>query len=46
MARRLSSLEVVLSVLVSLLLLCCVGLSVVSWISLKPEGKTHSAVVN
>lgn len=39
MARSLSSLECLLSVVSSLLLVCCAGLIVVSWISLKPEGK-------
>lgn len=39
MARTLSSLEIILSVVTSLLLACCIGLIVVSWISLKPEGK-------
>ncbi|KAM9728247.1 enteropeptidase [Menidia menidia] len=38
MRRPLNSLEALLCVLVSLLLLCCVSLAVVSWISLKPEG--------
>lgn len=38
MACRLSSLEFLLSVVSSLLLLCCVGLITVSWISLKPGG--------
>ena len=38
MARRLSSLEVLLSVLTTLLLLCCVALIVLSSLSLKPRG--------
>uniref|UniRef100_A0A4W6E4L3 Transmembrane serine protease 15 n=1 Tax=Lates calcarifer TaxID=8187 RepID=A0A4W6E4L3_LATCA len=36
--KRLSSLEFLLSVVSSLLLICCGGLIVVSWISLRPEG--------
>uniref|UniRef100_A0A3Q2U0K8 Transmembrane serine protease 15 n=1 Tax=Fundulus heteroclitus TaxID=8078 RepID=A0A3Q2U0K8_FUNHE len=39
MSRRLSSLEILLSVISSLLLICCIALIVVSWVSLKPEGK-------
>ncbi|KAM4547614.1 enteropeptidase-like [Fundulus diaphanus] len=38
MARRLSSLVILLSVISSLLLICCITLIVVSWVSLKPEG--------
>uniref|UniRef100_A0A3B5A6W0 Transmembrane serine protease 15 n=1 Tax=Stegastes partitus TaxID=144197 RepID=A0A3B5A6W0_9TELE len=38
MTRRLSSLEVLLSVVATLLLICCVGLIVISYLSLKPEG--------
>lgn len=38
MARRLSSLEVLLSAVASLLLLCCVALVVMSSLSLKPPG--------
>ncbi|XP_035809077.1 enteropeptidase-like isoform X2 [Amphiprion ocellaris] len=38
MTRRLSSLEVLLSVVVLLLLVCCVGLIVVSYLSLEPAG--------
>lgn len=38
MTRQLSSLEILLSVVVSLLLICCVGLIVVSYHSLTPEG--------
>lgn len=38
MARQLSSLEVLLSVMVLLLLVCCVGLIVVSYVSLEPAG--------
>ncbi|XP_076026619.1 enteropeptidase [Genypterus blacodes] len=37
MQRRWSSLEVLLSVVCSLLLLCCVGLIVISWMSLRTE---------
>ncbi|XP_068565414.1 enteropeptidase [Cebidichthys violaceus] len=39
MKRALSSLEFLLSVVSLLLLACCVGLVVVSWISLKTEGE-------
>uniref|UniRef100_A0A3B3V4R9 Transmembrane serine protease 15 n=1 Tax=Poecilia latipinna TaxID=48699 RepID=A0A3B3V4R9_9TELE len=39
MSRRLSSVEVVLFVVSSLLFLCCGGLCVVSWLSLTSEGK-------
>ncbi|XP_070839491.1 enteropeptidase [Chaetodon trifascialis] len=39
MARSLSSLEILLSIVSSLLLVCCVALIVVSWINLKPEEK-------
>ncbi|XP_051250739.1 enteropeptidase isoform X2 [Dicentrarchus labrax] len=46
MARALSSLELLLAVVSSLLLLCCVGLIVVSWISLKPEGAVEPAVLS
>ncbi|KAM4726936.1 enteropeptidase [Anableps anableps] len=38
MSRRLSSLEILLSIISSLLLICCIGLIVVSWFSLKSEG--------
>ncbi|XP_028278335.1 enteropeptidase [Parambassis ranga] len=38
MKKPLSTLEVLLSVISSLLILTCVGLVVVYWISLKPEG--------
>ncbi|KAF7206780.1 enteropeptidase isoform X1 [Nothobranchius furzeri] len=38
MARRLSSLEFLLCIITFLLLICCVSLIVVSWISLKPTG--------
>lgn len=38
MARRLSSLESLLSVVITLLLLCCVALIVLSSLSLKPRG--------
>ncbi|XP_017259526.1 enteropeptidase isoform X1 [Kryptolebias marmoratus] len=38
MSRRLSSLEVLLCTVSSLLLICCVALIAVSWVSLKPEG--------
>ncbi|KAF1378036.1 hypothetical protein PFLUV_G00185420 [Perca fluviatilis] len=51
MKLRLSSLELLLAVVSTLLLACCIGLSVVSWLSLKPEGVlsgrmviTHGAV--
>ncbi|KAG8008353.1 Macrophage colony-stimulating factor 1 receptor 2, partial [Nibea albiflora] len=46
MARTLSSLEIILSVVTSLLLACCIGLSVVSWISLKPEGASEPVGLN
>ncbi|XP_040907254.1 enteropeptidase [Toxotes jaculatrix] len=46
MTRRLSSLEFRLSIISSLLLICCVGLIIVSWISLKPEGGGASAVLS
>lgn len=39
MKRRLSSLEILLIVVSSLLLICCIGLAVVSSLSLKPKGK-------
>ncbi|XP_061596462.1 enteropeptidase [Cololabis saira] len=35
--RRLSSLEAILSIISSLLLICCIALIAVSWMSLKPE---------
>ncbi|TNM84403.1 hypothetical protein fugu_008581 [Takifugu bimaculatus] len=38
MARRLSSLEILLSTVTSLLLLCCVAFSVLSALSFKPRG--------
>ncbi|XP_043996530.1 enteropeptidase [Gambusia affinis] len=38
MSRRLSSLEIILFVISSLLFLCCGGLCVVSWLSLTSEG--------
>ncbi|MED6278221.1 hypothetical protein CHARACLAT_021446 [Characodon lateralis] len=38
MSRRLSSVEILLSIISSLLLICCIGLSVVSWISLTHKG--------
>ncbi|XP_030010157.1 enteropeptidase [Sphaeramia orbicularis] len=38
MRRRLSSLEFLLSVVSVLLLVCCVGLIVVCWMNLRPEG--------
>ncbi|XP_038564152.1 enteropeptidase isoform X1 [Micropterus salmoides] len=43
--KRLSSLELLLSCVSSLLLVCCVGLIVVSWISLKPEDGEEPAVL-
>ncbi|XP_041808728.1 enteropeptidase [Chelmon rostratus] len=46
MARSLSSLECLLSVVSSLLLVCCAGLIVVSWISLKPEAVADPAVLS
>uniref|UniRef100_A0A8D3AZ91 Enteropeptidase n=1 Tax=Scophthalmus maximus TaxID=52904 RepID=A0A8D3AZ91_SCOMX len=45
MTRRLSSLEFLLCVVSSLLLICCVGLIVVSWFSLRPEGAVEPAVL-
>ncbi|XP_044078451.1 enteropeptidase [Siniperca chuatsi] len=45
MNRSLSSLEFLLSVVSSLLLVCCVGLIVVSWISLTPQGAVEPAVL-
>nr|XP_046266540.1 enteropeptidase [Scatophagus argus] len=45
MARSLSSLGCLLSVVSTLLLVCCVGLIVVSWISLKPEGAVEPTVM-
>uniref|UniRef100_A0A3P9N790 Uncharacterized protein n=1 Tax=Poecilia reticulata TaxID=8081 RepID=A0A3P9N790_POERE len=39
MTRRLSSVEVVLFIVSSLLFLCCGGLCVISWLSLTSEGK-------
>ncbi|XP_035846915.1 enteropeptidase [Sander lucioperca] len=38
MKLRLSSLEILLAIVSTLLLACCIGLIVVSWLSLKPEG--------
>lgn len=38
MKRHFSSLEVLLIIISSILLICCIGLIVVSWISLRPEG--------
>lgn len=38
MARRLSSLEILLSVVTTLLLLCCIALIVLSSLGLKPRG--------
>ncbi|KAK2886672.1 enteropeptidase [Channa argus] len=46
MKRHFSSLEIYLIVLSSLLLICCVGLSVVSWLSLKPEGAGEPAMLS
>nr|XP_043898970.1 enteropeptidase [Solea senegalensis]XP_043898971.1 enteropeptidase [Solea senegalensis] len=46
MARRCSSLEFLLSVVSSLLLICCVALIVVTWISLTPEGAVEPAVLS
>ncbi|XP_014889776.1 enteropeptidase-like [Poecilia latipinna] len=43
MSRRLSSVEVVLFVVSSLLFLCCGGLCVVSWLSLTSEGADEAA---
>ncbi|KAJ4919406.1 hypothetical protein JOQ06_000091 [Pogonophryne albipinna] len=40
--KRFSSLEVLLSVLSSLLLLCCLALIVLSWIRLEPSGAVES----
>ncbi|XP_070773322.1 enteropeptidase [Enoplosus armatus] len=45
MNRGLSSSEFLFSVVSSLLLVCCVGLIIVSWISLKPEGAVEPAVL-
>lgn len=45
MTRRLSSLECLLTVISSLLLVCCVGLIVVSWNSLRPEGDKRWVLV-
>ncbi|XP_041656959.1 enteropeptidase [Cheilinus undulatus] len=45
MRRRLSGLETLLSILTSLLLLCCVALIVVSWLSLQREGSDETAVL-
>ncbi|XP_049447903.1 enteropeptidase [Epinephelus fuscoguttatus] len=46
MKRSLSSLEFLLAIVVSLLLVCCVGLIVLSWISLKTEGGVEPAVLS
>ncbi|TKS83453.1 Enteropeptidase [Collichthys lucidus] len=46
MARTLSSLETILSVVTFLLLASCIGLIVVSWISLKPEGASEPVGLN
>ncbi|XP_059206892.1 enteropeptidase [Centropristis striata] len=46
MKLRLSSLEFFLSVLVSLLLACCLGLIVMSWLSLKSEGGAEPAALS
>uniref|UniRef100_UPI0037E86DE2 enteropeptidase n=1 Tax=Semicossyphus pulcher TaxID=241346 RepID=UPI0037E86DE2 len=45
MKRSLPSVEFLLIVVSSLLLLCCVGLSVVSWLSLQPEGAVKPALL-
>ncbi|XP_039474135.1 enteropeptidase [Oreochromis aureus] len=41
MKSRLSSLEILLIIISSLLLICCIGLAVVSSLSLKPKGATE-----
>ncbi|XP_039633777.1 enteropeptidase [Perca fluviatilis] len=46
MKLRLSSLELLLAVVSTLLLACCIGLSVVSWLSLKPEGAIKPGVLS
>uniref|UniRef100_A0A3B4YFH9 Transmembrane serine protease 15 n=1 Tax=Seriola lalandi dorsalis TaxID=1841481 RepID=A0A3B4YFH9_SERLL len=46
MKQRLSSLEFLLCVVSSLLLVCCVGLIVISWISLRPEGAVEPVVLS
>ncbi|XP_078028860.1 enteropeptidase isoform X14 [Epinephelus lanceolatus] len=46
MKGSLSSLEFLLAIVVSLLLVCCVGLIVLSWISLKTEGGVEPAVLS
>ncbi|KAM6984265.1 enteropeptidase isoform 1-T1 [Tautogolabrus adspersus] len=46
MKRRLSSLEFLLAIVSSLLLLCCVGLIVVSCLSLQPEGAVEPVVLS
>ncbi|XP_068600107.1 enteropeptidase [Brachionichthys hirsutus] len=46
MARSLSSLEFLLIVVSSLLLICCVGLIILSWISLKPEGAAEPSLLS
>ncbi|XP_038144247.1 enteropeptidase [Cyprinodon tularosa] len=43
MSRRLSSLEILLSIISSLLIICCICLIVVTWISLKPKGAEDPA---
>ncbi|XP_029704118.1 enteropeptidase [Takifugu rubripes] len=46
MARRLSSLEILLSTVTSLLLLCCVALSVLSALSFKPRDAAEPVVLS
>ncbi|KAM9846481.1 enteropeptidase [Aulostomus maculatus] len=46
MRCRLSSLELLLVLVCLLLLLCCVGLMVVSWITLQPEDGTEPAALS
>ncbi|TDH05329.1 hypothetical protein EPR50_G00143800 [Perca flavescens] len=46
MKLRLSSLELLLAVVSTLLLACCIGLSVVSWLSLKPEGAVKPGMLS
>uniref|UniRef100_A0A3Q1IFD7 Transmembrane serine protease 15 n=1 Tax=Anabas testudineus TaxID=64144 RepID=A0A3Q1IFD7_ANATE len=43
MKQRFSSLEVLLITISSVLLVCCIGLIVFSWISLRPEGAVEPA---
>ncbi|XP_073334998.1 enteropeptidase [Pagrus major] len=46
MIRKLSSLELLLTVVTALLLICCVSLSVVSWLSVQPKDPVEPTVLS